>query len=65
MIVFLYSSDNLPPENIEKIYLQALEEEHWPNPTLNSASNKRVSNITGYSGVKMSGPYVWVPPLYW
>jgi exo-1,4-beta-D-glucosaminidase len=64
VLVFLYSSDELPPENVEKLYLDVFAQEHWPNPTLASAS-KLTSKITGPTGVKMSGPYSWVPPVYW
>ena len=61
---FFYSSDELPIEKVEKAYLAIFEEEKWPNPVLASASD-RTSNITGPTGVKMSGPYSWVPPVYW
>ncbi|ETO15197.1 glycoside hydrolase family protein [Reticulomyxa filosa] len=64
MLVFLYSSDDLPPQDVESMYLQVLEEEQWPTPLLSTASNY-TSEITGPSGVKMSGPYVWEPPNYW
>jgi len=60
----VYSSDQLPPAKVEQIYLDALSTEHWPNPMLSTASNL-TSSITGPSGVKMSGPYSWVPPNYW
>lgn len=36
----------------------------WPNPIL-SAASAEVSNITGPTGVKMSGPYAWTSPYYW
>ncbi len=64
VIVFLYSSDELPPQNVEAMYLNVLQETHWPNPTINSAAAV-FSNLTGSSGVKMTGPYSWVPPVYW
>ena len=44
--------------------MNALSLESWPNPTLSSAANV-CSSDTGPSGVKMSGPYSWVPPNYW
>ena len=56
MLVFLYSSDQLPPADVEQMYLSVFAQEHWPNPVLASASNY-TSNITGPTGVKMSGPY--------
>jgi exo-1,4-beta-D-glucosaminidase len=64
VIVFLISSDWLPPQNVEALYLDTLKEENWPNPTI-SAASQAVSNLTGSTGVKMSGPYSWVPPSYW
>jgi exo-1,4-beta-D-glucosaminidase len=64
ILAFFYSSDEIPPADVEAEFLKVFKEEHWPNPTLNSAA-KVVSNITGPSGVKMSGPYAWVPPVYW
>eukprot|EP00026_Physarum_polycephalum_P002544 Phypoly_transcript_02551.p1 GENE.Phypoly_transcript_02551~~Phypoly_transcript_02551.p1 ORF type:complete len:867 (+),score=95.81 Phypoly_transcript_02551:136-2736(+) len=64
IFVFLYSSDLLPPKKVEQLYLSVFEQEHWPNPTLASAS-EYTSDITGPTGVKMSGPYSWVSPNYW
>jgi len=64
ILVFLYSSDELPPVQVENEYLAVFKEEKWPNPTLSTAS-AYTSSITGPSGVKMSGPYSWVPPNYW
>jgi exo-1,4-beta-D-glucosaminidase len=53
-LVFLYSSDALPPPDIEQLYLTALNDARWPVPSLQSAA-KTNSTITGPSGVKMSG----------
>jgi exo-1,4-beta-D-glucosaminidase len=64
LLVWLYGSDNPPPPDIETMYLSVLKEQHWPNPSLSSASQKP-STITGNSGVKMLGPYDYVPPNYW
>eukprot|EP01105_Mastigella_eilhardi_P009637 TRINITY_DN2269_c0_g1_i1.p1 TRINITY_DN2269_c0_g1~~TRINITY_DN2269_c0_g1_i1.p1 ORF type:complete len:914 (+),score=128.61 TRINITY_DN2269_c0_g1_i1:84-2825(+) len=64
VVVFMYASDEIPPEHVEQMYLRVLSEEQWPNPSLASAAN-RTSTITGASGVKMTGPYSWVPPIYW
>ena len=41
-----------------------LREEHWPNPKHSSAADKP-TEITGLSGMKMLGPYEYVPPNYW
>eukprot|EP01127_Copromyxa_protea_P003105 TRINITY_DN12975_c0_g1_i1.p1 TRINITY_DN12975_c0_g1~~TRINITY_DN12975_c0_g1_i1.p1 ORF type:complete len:849 (-),score=178.09 TRINITY_DN12975_c0_g1_i1:68-2257(-) len=63
ILVFLYSSDELPPAYVETEYLKVFKEEQWPNCMLSSAANV-TSSLTGPSGVKMSGPYSWEPPNY-
>jgi exo-1,4-beta-D-glucosaminidase len=62
--VWLNGSDNPPPADVEQLYLRVEKEEHWPNPTVSSASAKP-AQFSGHSGVKMTGPYDWVPPSYW
>ena len=64
VFVWLYGSDNPPPARIEKLYLQVLKDVQWPNPTISSASAKS-TKLTGRSGVKMTGPYDFVPANYW
>lgn len=64
VFVWLNGSDNPPPPEIEQAYLDVEKELNWPNPVLSSATAK-VSTVTGRSGVKMSGPYEYVPPMYW
>jgi exo-1,4-beta-D-glucosaminidase len=64
MLAWLYGSDNPPPNDVERMYLRILGEQRWPNPSLSSASQKP-SSVTGNSGVKMLGPYDYVPPNYW
>jgi exo-1,4-beta-D-glucosaminidase len=61
---WLYGSDNPPPPRVEEAYLKVLKECHWPNPSQSSASAKPTT-VTGASGLKMTGPYEWVPPDYW
>ncbi len=63
-LVWLNGSDNPPPANVEQMYLDIERQEAWPNPTLSSASAKP-AQFSGASGVKMTGPYDWVPPSYW
>ena len=64
-LAFWYSSDELPPPWVERAYLTVFATEKWPNGLLASASNL-TSTLTGLStGVKMSGPYQWVPPVFW
>jgi exo-1,4-beta-D-glucosaminidase len=64
LLVWLNGSDNPPPPNVEKAYLDVEAATHWPNPTLSSAS-QRPTSISGESGVKMTGPYDYVEPSYW
>ncbi len=64
VFVWLYGSDNPPPPDIEKMYLDILSAREWPNPSVSSA-NDTISKVTGGSGVKMTGPYEYVPPVYW
>jgi exo-1,4-beta-D-glucosaminidase len=64
VFVFLYGSDNAPPPQAEQIYLKVLQEEHWPNPYLASATDATTPGA-GRTGVKMTGPYDYVAPSYW
>jgi exo-1,4-beta-D-glucosaminidase len=64
MLVWLNGSDNPPPADVETDYISILQGYHWPNPFLSSAS-ATPTTVTGPSGVKMSGPYDFVPPSYW
>ena len=65
IFVWLNGSD-MPPRDttVEKDYLQIEKDLKWPNPILATATAE-VSKISGRSGVKMNGPYNWVPPIYW
>jgi exo-1,4-beta-D-glucosaminidase len=64
VFVWLYGSDNPPPADVEKMYLGILKELDWPNPSVSSAADTPTT-VTGKSGVKMTGPYEYVPPVYW
>jgi exo-1,4-beta-D-glucosaminidase len=64
VFVWLYGSDNPPPPEIESMYLDILKRMDWPNPSVSSASAQK-TKATGQSGVKMTGPYEYVPPVYW
>jgi exo-1,4-beta-D-glucosaminidase len=65
LLVWLNGSD-MPPRDssVERNYLRIENELHWPNPVISTA-DASVSAVSGYSGVKMNGPYDWVPPIYW
>lgn len=65
VFVWLNASD-MPPSipKVEQMYINVLKEVHWPNPYVSSAKNEP-SPLTGPPGVKMAGPYDFVPPVYW
>lgn len=61
VLAFLVSSDELPPEAVERLYLDELTAAAWPSFAANvSAASAATSKISGPTGVKMSGPYSWV-----
>jgi len=64
VIGFLIGSDNAPPAAIAKMYVDILHAEDWSLPIIAAASNQATVE-TGPSGMKMAGPYSWVPPAYW
>ncbi len=64
ILVWLLASDLQPKPELEQEYLRILKEEDPTRPFLISAAG-RTSSISGPSGVKMNGPYDWVPPNYW
>lgn len=64
IFVWALASDLVPKPELEKEYIKILTEEDPTRPFLNSTGSK-VSEVSGKSGVKMNGPYDWVPPNYW
>jgi exo-1,4-beta-D-glucosaminidase len=63
VIAWLYGSDFAPPPRIESLYLQIMKEVDWPNPSISSAGARNTT--VGPSGVKMTGPYEYVAPVFW
>ncbi|HEY8927779.1 MAG TPA: glycoside hydrolase family 2 protein [Mucilaginibacter sp.] len=65
MLTWLNGSD-MPPRDkkVEADWLAIEADLKWPNPTVASA-NETASKVSGPTGVKMAGPYDWVPPAYW
>jgi exo-1,4-beta-D-glucosaminidase len=64
VFVWLNGSDGPPPADVENMYLGIEKNLGWPNPIISSASAEKTT-VTGNSGVKMTGPYEYVPPVYW
>jgi exo-1,4-beta-D-glucosaminidase len=64
VFTWVNGSDGPPPANVERAYLDILREAGFPNPVVSSATEKK-TDVSGESGMKMRGPYEWVPPLYW
>ncbi len=64
VIGFLIGSDNAPPAALSKMYVDTLHAEDWSLPIIAAAVDQATAE-TGPSGMKMAGPYSWVPPAYW
>ena len=62
VIIFILGSDLAPKNTIEEKWREIFKEEKWPNEILSSAAVDSGKNYT--TGVKMPGPYSWVPPNY-
>ena len=64
VLAWLNGSDYAPPADVERRYLDVLQQCEWPKPVLASAHHVP-SQLTGPTGVKMKGPWDYVPPQYW
>ena len=64
VLVWLNGSDNPPPPDRERAYLDVEKQNNWPKPVISSATEKK-TEPTGASGVKMAGPYEYVSANYW
>ncbi|HEY7409859.1 MAG TPA: sugar-binding domain-containing protein [Vicinamibacteria bacterium] len=63
IIAWFNGSDFAPPPDVERRYLDVLAAVEWPKAVV---SNARMEwSTAGASGVKMKGPYDYVPPSYW
>lgn len=62
---FLIGSDFWPDDRATKIYVDALRAFDWDTPIISSASQRGAPVLLGNGGMKMDGPYDWVPPNYW
>lgn len=64
IFVWVYGSDRLPRVELEKRYVKTLRERDTTRPVL-AATAEYTSAVSGKTGVKMRGPYAYVPPVYW
>jgi len=64
IFLWLYGSDKWPRPELETKYLAVLKEQDPTRPYAQSAKEWK-SEITGPTGMKMRGPYDYVPPDYW
>jgi exo-1,4-beta-D-glucosaminidase len=64
VVLWFYGSDKWPMPQLEQRYLNVLAKEDPTRPYVQSAK-EWVSEITGPTGMKMRGPYDYVPPSYW
>jgi exo-1,4-beta-D-glucosaminidase len=64
VIGFLIGSDNAPPPAIAKMYVDTLRAADWSLPIVSAAVDQATAEA-GPSGMKMAGPYDWIPPAYW
>ena len=65
MLAFLVGSDFWPNTRATNLYVDALDNASWQNPIICSAAKRGYPERLGPSGMKMPGPYDWVPPNYW
>lgn len=64
LLVWVMASDMLPRPKLERRYREQLAALDPSRPAL-AACSVRTSEVSGPTGVKMNGPYDWVPPSYW
>ncbi|MGN6531053.1 MAG: glycoside hydrolase family 2 protein [Ginsengibacter sp.] len=64
IFLWLYGSDKWPRPELETKYLDVLKNQDPTRPYAQSAK-EWTSEITGKTGMKMRGPYDYVPPAYW
>jgi exo-1,4-beta-D-glucosaminidase len=71
--IWTYGSDKLPRPSLEIMLNERMALADTTRPILSYCggamlmgdSDPRQSEISGPTGVKMEGPYDWVPPVYW
>lgn len=65
--IWANGSDGLPPPEIRTRYRAILDELHWQNATIDTASllSRDGDGVAQWDGIDMGGPYTWRPPTYW
>src|SRR5208282_1182045 len=64
VLAWLNGSDEAPPPDVERMYLDIDKKLDWPKPVVSTASDRK-TEVSGSSGVRMAGPSDTVPPAYW
>lgn len=64
ILAWMGGSDRLHKPELEKRYLEIMKAEN-PQGLYCGAAKMKQSLVTGSTGVKMEGPYDYVPPVYW
>lgn len=64
VFVWVVGSDGMPKASLEAKYAEILDKFDQSRSLLVSAGDFE-SKISGRTGVKMNGPYDYVPPIYW
>lgn len=64
IFVWAVGSDAIPKPSLEKKYAETMEKYDKSRSLLLSAGDF-TSELSGITGMKMNGPYEYVPPIYW
>ncbi len=64
IFMWMTGSDMLPLPELERKYIDILAMDDPTRPMVTSAAMRK-STVSGWSGMKMEGPYEYVPPVYW
>lgn len=64
ILTWATGSDAYPKEDLEAKYIEVLKKYDTTRPLLISSGDFK-SVLSGPSGMKMNGPYEYVPPIYW
>lgn len=64
ILTWAIGSDAMPKPSLEQKYLSTLEK-YDPTRSCLISAGEFTSKLTGPSGMKMNGPYEYVPPVYW